>query len=123
MSIDKTDGCQVFLNKNCLGCEIFSAKSSEMNICVPKGDDDYVSESFTFNHTKINNANIALVCFMQLMQAVLLLTYTLYTHTLTLSPYTHTHTYTTQSEHALPEQFKSSWNGKAFVTDCSDVTA
>ncbi len=47
MSIDKTDGCQVFLNKNCLGCEIFSAKSSEMNICVPKGDDDYVSESFT----------------------------------------------------------------------------
>ena len=44
VSIDKTDGCQVFLNKDCLDCDIFSAKSSEMNICIPKGSDDYVSE-------------------------------------------------------------------------------
>ncbi len=43
VSIDKTDGCQVFLNKDCLDCNIFSAKSSEMNICIPKGNDDYVS--------------------------------------------------------------------------------
>lgn len=68
VSIDKTDGCQVFLNKDCLGCDIFSAKSSEMNICVPKGEDDY-------------------------------------------------------SEFALPEQFKSAWNGKTFVTECSDMSA
>ncbi|XP_064381833.1 adenylyl cyclase-associated protein 1-like [Halichondria panicea] len=66
VSIDKTDGCQVFLNKDCLDCDIFSAKSSEMNICIPKGSDDY-------------------------------------------------------SEFALAEQFKSKWNGKTFVTECSDV--
>ena len=32
----------MFLNKSTLTTEIVSAKSSEMNICVPKGD-DYVS--------------------------------------------------------------------------------
>lgn len=26
-----------------------------------------------------------------------------------------------QSEHALPEQFKTVWNGKQFVTECTDV--
>lgn len=65
VSIDKTDGCQVFLNKSTLTTEIVSAKSSEMNICVPKGDD--------------------------------------------------------YTEHALPEQYKSKWNGKTFVTECSDI--
>ena len=43
VAIEKTDGCQVFLNKDCLKCEIITAKSSEMNICIPKGQDDYVS--------------------------------------------------------------------------------
>ena len=45
VSIDKTDGCQVFLSKDSLKCEIISAKSSEMNICVPPppGKQDFVS--------------------------------------------------------------------------------
>lgn len=44
MSIDKTDGCQVYLSKDSLKCEIITAKSSEMNICIPpKGSGDYVS--------------------------------------------------------------------------------
>lgn len=46
ISIDKTDGCQVYLSKNSLGCEIVSAKSSEMNVLVPTGEDgDFVSYS------------------------------------------------------------------------------
>ena len=45
VSIDKTDGCQVFLSKDSLKAEIVTAKSSEMNICIPKGSTgDYVSE-------------------------------------------------------------------------------
>ena len=43
VSIDKTDGCQVYLSKDSISCEIVTAKSSEMNICVPKGDGEYVS--------------------------------------------------------------------------------
>ncbi|GAA6229989.1 adenylyl cyclase-associated protein 2 [Lates japonicus] len=41
MSINKTEGCQVYLSKDSLNCDIVSAKSSEMNILVPTGDDDY----------------------------------------------------------------------------------
>lgn len=67
VSIDKTDGCQVFLSKDSITAEIITAKSSEMNICIPKGD----AGDF--------------------------------------------------SEHALPEQFKTVWNGKQFVTECSDI--
>ena len=45
MSIDKTDGCQVYLSKASLNTEIVTAKSSEMNICVPSSttDGDFVS--------------------------------------------------------------------------------
>uniref|UniRef100_A0A667WK01 Adenylyl cyclase-associated protein n=1 Tax=Myripristis murdjan TaxID=586833 RepID=A0A667WK01_9TELE len=41
ISINKTEGCQVYLSKESLSCDIVSAKSSEMNILVPEGDDDY----------------------------------------------------------------------------------
>lgn len=44
ISIDKTDGCQVYLSKESLSCDIISAKSSEMNILIPKGDGDFVSK-------------------------------------------------------------------------------
>lgn len=43
ISINKTEGCQVYLSTDALNCEIVSAKSSEMNILIPQGD-DYVSE-------------------------------------------------------------------------------
>lgn len=43
ISINKTEGCQVYLSKDSLNCDIVSAKSSEMNILIPQGDDDYVS--------------------------------------------------------------------------------
>uniref|UniRef100_A0A8D3A7L0 Adenylyl cyclase-associated protein n=1 Tax=Scophthalmus maximus TaxID=52904 RepID=A0A8D3A7L0_SCOMX len=41
ISINKTEGCQVYLSKDSLNCDIVSAKSSEMNILIPQGDDDY----------------------------------------------------------------------------------
>lgn len=41
ISINKTEGCQVYLSKGSLGCDIVSAKSSEMNIMIPEGEDDY----------------------------------------------------------------------------------
>ncbi|KAK9887884.1 hypothetical protein WA026_000188 [Henosepilachna vigintioctopunctata] len=41
ISIDKTDGCQIYLSPESLEAEIVSSKSSEMNVLVPKGNGDY----------------------------------------------------------------------------------
>uniref|UniRef100_A0A665W800 Adenylyl cyclase-associated protein n=1 Tax=Echeneis naucrates TaxID=173247 RepID=A0A665W800_ECHNA len=41
ISINKTDGCHVYLSKDSLTCEIVSAKSSEMNILVPNNDGEF----------------------------------------------------------------------------------
>uniref|UniRef100_A0AAY4CJ23 Adenylyl cyclase-associated protein n=1 Tax=Denticeps clupeoides TaxID=299321 RepID=A0AAY4CJ23_9TELE len=41
ISINKTDGCHVYLSPDSLQCEIVSAKSSEMNVLVPGKDGDY----------------------------------------------------------------------------------
>lgn len=43
ISIDKTDGCQMYLNEASMAVEIVSSKSSEMNVLVPKGNGDFVS--------------------------------------------------------------------------------
>ena len=45
ISIDKTDGCQMFLSKESLQTEIITAKSSEMNVMIPNGD-EFVSSHF-----------------------------------------------------------------------------
>eukprot|EP01135_Chromosphaera_perkinsii_P005047 Nk52_evm24s311 gene=Nk52_evmTU24s311 len=44
VSIDKTDGVQIYLSKDSLDTEIVSAKSSEMNVIIPGAteDDDWV---------------------------------------------------------------------------------
>ncbi|XP_028851770.1 adenylyl cyclase-associated protein 2 isoform X3 [Denticeps clupeoides] len=39
ISINKTEGCHVYLSQEALNCEIVSAKSSEMNVLIPHGDD------------------------------------------------------------------------------------
>ena len=44
ISIQKTDGCQVYLSKEALSAEIVTSKSSEMNILVPKGEQGDFSE-------------------------------------------------------------------------------
>uniref|UniRef100_A0A674PI75 Adenylyl cyclase-associated protein n=1 Tax=Takifugu rubripes TaxID=31033 RepID=A0A674PI75_TAKRU len=41
ISINKSEGCQVYLSKESLHCDIVSAKSSEMNILVPQEDDEF----------------------------------------------------------------------------------
>ncbi|XP_075236039.1 adenylyl cyclase-associated protein 1 isoform X2 [Lycorma delicatula] len=41
ISIDKTDGCQIYLSKDSLEVEIISSKSSEMNVLVPKANGDF----------------------------------------------------------------------------------
>lgn len=40
ISIDKTDGAQIYVNDKSINAQIISAKSSEMNICVTKEDGD-----------------------------------------------------------------------------------
>lgn len=42
ISIDKTDGCQMYLSPESVDCELISSKSSEMNLMVPKITGDYV---------------------------------------------------------------------------------
>ncbi|XP_076246845.1 adenylyl cyclase-associated protein 1 isoform X2 [Calliopsis andreniformis] len=41
ISIDKTDGCQMYLSPESLAVELISSKSSEMNVMVPQGNGDY----------------------------------------------------------------------------------
>lgn len=44
LSIQKTDGCQVYLSKSAINAEIITSKSSEMNVLVPGVEDgDFVS--------------------------------------------------------------------------------
>ena len=45
ISVEKTDGCQMYLSKENKP-EIITAKSSEMNVIIPTDDDDYVSFHF-----------------------------------------------------------------------------
>uniref|UniRef100_A0A1B6FWV4 Adenylyl cyclase-associated protein n=2 Tax=Cuerna arida TaxID=1464854 RepID=A0A1B6FWV4_9HEMI len=41
ISIDKTDGCQIYLSPESMDVEIVSSKSSEMNVMVPKASGDF----------------------------------------------------------------------------------
>ncbi|CAI2726463.1 unnamed protein product [Schistosoma spindalis] len=55
VNIDKTDGCQVFLSEDSKYADVITAKSSEINILIPKGTDDFeefaVPEQFKTNFT------------------------------------------------------------------------
>lgn len=63
ISINKTDGCHVYLSKDSLSCEIVSAKSSEMNILVPGNDGDFVSILSQGHFLKKKCWRISLVIF------------------------------------------------------------
>lgn len=54
ISINKTDGCHVYLSQDSLSCEIVSAKSSEMNVLVPGKDGDFVSDEVNYVINKKN---------------------------------------------------------------------
>ncbi|ELT97182.1 hypothetical protein CAPTEDRAFT_18736 [Capitella teleta] len=66
VTIDKTDGCMVYLSKESIDAEIVTAKSSEMNILVPDDSGEF-------------------------------------------------------KEFAVPEQFKTVWNGQKLVTGVNDI--
>lgn len=66
VSIDKTDGCMVYLSKDSLSTQLVTAKSSEMNILIPDDTGEF-------------------------------------------------------KEFAIPEQFRSFWNGKKLMTEISDM--
>lgn len=63
ISIDKTDGCQMYLSKQSLGVEVVSSKSSEMNIMLPEDSGDYTElplpEQFK---TTISGKTLKTVC-------------------------------------------------------------
>lgn len=69
ISINKTDGCHVYLSSDSLNCEIISAKSSEMNVLVPGKDGEFVSVLLTFGFWMFGGSelavqlNIPLPCF------------------------------------------------------------
>lgn len=55
ISIDKTDGCQIYLSSDSLDVDIISSKSSEMNVLIPKGDGDYTEIPIPEQYrTKVN---------------------------------------------------------------------
>ncbi|TGZ67137.1 hypothetical protein CRM22_004937 [Opisthorchis felineus] len=41
VNVDKTDGCQIYLSSQSLHADIITAKSSELNVLVPKANGDY----------------------------------------------------------------------------------
>lgn len=45
ITIDKSDGVQIFLSKDSLNVEIVTAKSSEMNVSIPNDDGEFVSKN------------------------------------------------------------------------------
>lgn len=64
VSIEKTDGCMMYLSKDSLEAEIVTAKSSEMNILVPKEDGDFVSLIFIlFNPCRKMNTVLGVIIF------------------------------------------------------------
>jgi len=69
VAIEKTDGAQVYLSKESIECQIITAKSSEMNVLLPVGEDGEFKEF------------------------------------------------------ALPEQFKSSFDGTKMQTEMTDIAA
>ena len=65
ISIDKTDGCQMFLSKDSIDVEIITAKSSEMNVMIPNGE-DFVSDRFILSSLGLKNhvdSNKNIDCF------------------------------------------------------------
>lgn len=97
ISINKTEGCQVYLSKESLHCDIVSAKSSEMNILVPQEDDEFVSVA--------DNSVCCLWC------ANLVLKNTIVRFSFSVL----------QKEFPVPEQFKTVWDGSKLATEPTEI--
>lgn len=65
VSIDKTSGCQLILGKDALDVEIFSSKSSEMNVLIPGAtpQDDLVEMAIPEQYkTSVKNGKLVTEC-------------------------------------------------------------
>lgn len=101
ISVNKTDGCHIYLSKDSLDCEIVSAKSSEMNVLIVKEDGDYVSVSVSHNVcTLLIIADLTTICPYVQPQSLRLVF---------------------QTEFAVPEQFKTVWDGTKLVTTATEI--
>lgn len=78
----------MYLNQASLDVSIVSAKSSEMNVLVPKADGDYVS----FLFLTLTGFPPLTFCFKYF-----------------------------QVEYPIPEQFKTTYNGKGLTTIISEI--
>jgi hypothetical protein len=110
ISIDKTDGCQVYLSKESMTADIISAKSSEMNILLPKDDGEFVSMS-NVAHDKSHTTNRARLIAQNFRRSKRLIKSFLERKPNLLNLFK-----SFQSEFALPEQYKTKWDGKTLVT-------
>lgn len=57
ITIDFTDGVELYLGKQSLNVEIISSKSSSINVSVPAPNGDYVSFQNKTKLCKTNNEN------------------------------------------------------------------
>lgn len=96
----------MYLSKNSLDCEIVSATSSEMNILVPEGEDDFVSE-FIFGPTPFISTKIYMI---QIPTQINIIVVVLFESNSAL-----------QREFPVPEQFKTVWDGSSLVTEPTKI--
>lgn len=94
----------MYLSKDSLNCDIVSAKSSEMNILVPQGEDEYVSVK---DKRQMDTVVLSDSFMCQNLPDVLVLP------TLFLV--------VPQRELPVPEQFKTVWNGSKLVTEPTEI--
>lgn len=63
ISIDKTDGCQMYLSKDSLDVEIVSSKSSEMNVLIPGPTGEYSEQPIPEQYkTTISGGKTLVTC-------------------------------------------------------------
>ncbi|XP_055916270.1 adenylyl cyclase-associated protein 1 isoform X2 [Eupeodes corollae] len=63
VTIDKTDGCQMYLSKESLGVAIISSKSSEMNVSIPMANGDFMEQALPEQfRTTIQGNTLQTVC-------------------------------------------------------------
>jgi len=64
VSIDKTDGCMVYLSKDSLATQLVTAKSSEMNILVPDNTGEFVSCCHLYAAFHFSLSSLQLYCYL-----------------------------------------------------------
>ena len=69
ISVEKTDGCQMFLSEDSKAVEIITAKSSEMNVSIPNGD-EFVS-NFIFKILIQCNESRTILCDLTKIELIL----------------------------------------------------